>query len=153
MATPTELTHFSFFFLMLFHVFSLWMVGQGQTSWIPWVFGCHPAQTPSVQFHCESEGLCSCPFLSLRGGQEHKGDISANLENYFPTQSPGQYRLPTFFSLSCARQFCKEYSNYIKLSGQYNYSVCPNTLYEYYVVVLIKQKVVYYKANYIMPKL
>lgn len=36
----------------------------------------------------------------------------------FPTQSPEEYRITTSFILSCDRQFCKEYSNYIKLSGQ-----------------------------------
>jgi len=72
----------------------------------------------------------SCPFLSPWGRQEQKSDISANLQNDFPTQSPGQYRVPTFFSLSCARHSCKEHSNYVKLSGRYNYLVCPNTLCE-----------------------
>lgn len=61
----------------------------------------------------------------------------------------------TDFPLSsvCHVLFCKEYNNYIKLSGRYNYSICLHTLCEYYVVVLIKQKVVCYKANYIMPRL
>lgn len=49
--------------------------------------------------------------LSIWGRHECKCDNSGNLENCFLTQT--QYKLPIIFSISSARQFCKEYGIYI----------------------------------------